>query len=96
MIQENQNEKSQASLKNINIEDFKTNEKDTGSSSLQVALLTQRVRQLTDHFKTHKKDFHSQMGLMKMINRRKKLLSYLKRKNVTAYKSVVQKLGLRK
>ena len=90
------NKENKNSQKSINISEFKINEKDTGSSSLQVALLTQRVRELADHFKKHKKDFHSQVGLMKIISRRKRLLSYLKRKDSNTYKNVVQKLGLRK
>jgi small subunit ribosomal protein S15 len=76
--------------------DYKTHESDTGSSQVQVALLTQRINELTEHFKTHKKDNHSRRGLLKMVSRRRKLLDYLKRRNINEYHEIIQKLGLRR
>ena len=69
---------------------------DTGSSEVQVALLTERINMLTEHFKTHVKDFHSRRGLLKMVSTRRSLLDYLKRKNVEGYRSLIERLGLRK
>jgi small subunit ribosomal protein S15 len=69
---------------------------DTGSPEVQVALLTARINDLTDHFKTHAKDHHSRRGLLKMVSRRRKLLDYLKRTNVQGYRSLIERLGLRK
>jgi small subunit ribosomal protein S15 len=69
---------------------------DTGSPEVQVALLTERINMLTDHFKTHVKDFHSRRGLLKMVSQRRSLLDYLKRRNVEAYRSLIERLGLRK
>ena len=69
---------------------------DTGSPEVQVALLTTRINELTEHFKTHKKDHHSRRGLLKMVSRRRKLLDYLKRKDADAYRSLIERLGLRK
>jgi small subunit ribosomal protein S15 len=69
---------------------------DTGSPEVQVAILTQRIRNLTDHFKGNHKDNHSRRGLLMMVNKRRKLLSYLKSKDVERYNSLIQKLGLRK
>jgi small subunit ribosomal protein S15 len=71
-------------------------EGDTGSPEVQVALLTTRIRSLTDHFKAHNKDHHSRQGLFKMIGRRRKLLAYLKRTNLDRYQAVIAELGLRK
>ena len=71
-------------------------EKDTGSSEIQIALLTERIRELTEHFKTHKTDHHSRRGLLKLVGRRRKLLDYLKRKNVESYKKLIGELGIRK
>ncbi|EGY24719.1 MULTISPECIES: 30S ribosomal protein S15 [Nitratidesulfovibrio] len=71
-------------------------EGDTGSPEVQVALLTARIEQLTGHFKTHKKDFHSRTGLLKMVGQRRKLLKYLKAKDVQRYRALIEKLGLRK
>jgi small subunit ribosomal protein S15 len=68
---------------------------DTGSPEVQVALLTARINSLTDHFKAHTKDHHSLRGLLKMVNQRKSLLKYLKRTNLTSYKGLIEKLGLR-
>ena len=69
---------------------------DTGSPEVQVALLTARINDLTEHFKAHKKDHHSRRGLLKMVSRRRKLLDYLKRKDADAYRSLIERLGLRK
>ncbi len=68
---------------------------DTGSPEVQVALLTARINDLTDHFKAHMKDHHSRRGLLKMVSRRRKLLDYLKRTNNASYKALIEKLGLR-
>ncbi|GAB2520478.1 30S ribosomal protein S15 [Lysobacter humi (ex Lee et al. 2017)] len=69
---------------------------DTGSPEVQVALLTARIEQLTEHFKQHKHDHHSRRGLLQMVNRRRSLLDYLKRKDVERYKALIEKLGLRR
>ena len=69
---------------------------DTGSPEVQVALLTERINMLTDHFKTHVKDFHSRRGLLKLVSQRRSLLDYLKRSNNEAYRSLIERLGLRK
>ncbi len=69
---------------------------DTGSPEVQVAILTERIRNLTEHFKDHKKDNHSRRGLLMMVNKRRSLLAYLKKKDVERYNSLIQKLGLRK
>jgi small subunit ribosomal protein S15 len=69
---------------------------DTGSPEVQVALLTARINDLTGHFKAHAKDHHSRRGLLKMVSRRRKLLDYLKRTNVQGYRSLIERLGLRK
>ena len=70
--------------------------KDTGSPEVQVAILTERINSLTGHFKTHKKDHHSRRGLLKMVGLRRRLLDYLKRKDFSRYRGIVEKLGLRK
>ena len=69
---------------------------DTGSPEVQVALLTERINGLTEHFKTHVKDFHSRRGLLKLVSQRRKLLDYLKRKDADKYRGLIEKLGLRK
>jgi|TARA_A100001391_G_scaffold153410_1_gene111224 small subunit ribosomal protein S15 len=69
---------------------------DTGSPEVQVAILTERIRNLTEHFKEHHKDNHSRRGLLKMVNKRRSLLAYLKKKDLARYNSLIQKLGLRK
>ena len=71
-------------------------EGDTGSPEVQIAVLTARINQLTEHFKEHKHDYHSQRGLMKMVRRRSNLLAYLKDKDLNRYKSLIERLGLRK
>jgi len=78
------------------IENFKRGEKDTGSTEVQVALLTSRINHLAEHLKTHNKDFHSRQGLFKMIGRRRRLLEYLKRNDVERYRAVIGTLELRK
>lgn len=69
---------------------------DTGSPEVQVALLTARIEGLTEHFKTHKKDFHSRTGLLKLVGQRRKILKYLRKKDVQRYRALIEKLGLRK
>jgi small subunit ribosomal protein S15 len=69
---------------------------DSGSPQVQIALLTERINMLTEHFKSHVKDFHSRRGLLKMVSTRRSLLDYLKRSNVEAYRSLIERLGLRK
>ncbi|MFL6373618.1 MAG: 30S ribosomal protein S15 [Pyrinomonadaceae bacterium] len=76
--------------------DYKTHDSDTGSSQVQVALLTQRINELTEHFKIHKKDNHSRRGLLKMVSRRRKLLDYLKRRDIEQYHQIIERLGLRR
>ncbi len=75
---------------------FKTHEGDTGSPEVQVALITERINSLTEHFKSHKKDHHSRRGLLMLVSQRKRLLEYLKRKDVERYRTLIQSLGLRK
>ncbi len=76
--------------------DFQTHEGDTGSPEVQVALLSAHINELSSHFGTHPKDHHSRMGLLKMINKRRQMLDYLKRASAERYRSLVEKLGLRK
>ena len=78
------------------IKGFGKNNTDTGSTEVQVALLTKKINELSEHFKTHKKDHHSRRGLLGMINNRRKLLKYLKGKNEVVYQELIKKLGLRK
>lgn len=78
------------------IQDFKTHDTDTGSPEVQIALLTERIRSLTEHFKKFSKDHNSRRGLLVLVGSRRRLLNYLKDKNVDRYKKVVEKLGLRK
>ena len=82
--------------KNEIIEKFKVHPSDTGSSEVQIALLTDRIQYLTDHFKTHKKDHHSRQGLLKLVGQRRSLLDYLKKKDVNKYRALIQELGIRK
>jgi small subunit ribosomal protein S15 len=77
------------------IKEFATKEGDTGSPEVQVAVLTERIRNLTEHFKDHKKDNHSRRGLLMMVNQRRKLLAYVKSKNVERYEALIKRLGLR-
>ncbi|SIN93599.1 SSU ribosomal protein S15P [Sulfurivirga caldicuralii] len=78
------------------VAEYATHEGDTGSPEVQVALLTARIKYLTDHFKTHKKDKHSRTGLLKLVARRRKLLDYLHRKDADRYFNLIKRLGLRK
>jgi small subunit ribosomal protein S15 len=75
---------------------FATHEGDTGSPEVQVALLSERINYLTEHFKTHEKDHHSRRGLLKLVSQRRRLLDYLKRKNLDRYRSLINGLGIRK
>lgn len=75
---------------------FKRDEKDTGSPEVQIALLTERINELTEHLKVHKKDNHSRRGLLKMVGKRRNLLNYLAKKDEDRYKTIVEKLNLRK
>jgi len=77
------------------ITQYRTHESDTGSPEVQVAVLTERIRELTEHMKIHVKDFHSRRGLLKMVGRRRKLLRYLKDNDFDRYKSLIERLGLR-
>jgi small subunit ribosomal protein S15 len=78
------------------IEDYKTHDGDTGSPEVQVALLTYRINNLTEHLKTHKKDHHSRRGLLKMVGKRRRLLDYLKKTDIERYRSLIERLGLRR
>lgn len=78
------------------IEKYRTHETDTGSPEVQVAILTHRIRHLTEHFKTHKHDHHSRRGLLKLVSRRRSLLNYTKKKDLQRYKDLIASLGLRK
>ncbi len=78
------------------ISDYATKTSDTGSPEVQVAILTERINNLTEHFRSHKKDLHSRQGLLKMVSRRRRLLDYLKRNDQERYATVIQRLGLRK
>lgn len=78
------------------IGNFGAHEQDTGSPEVQIALLTERINYLTDHFKVHQKDHHSRRGLLKLVSRRRKLLDYLKKKDFKRYRDILTKLGLRK
>jgi len=78
------------------IQTYKREENDTGSPEVQIALLTERITELTEHLKVHKKDNHSRRGLLKMVGKRRNLLNYLAKKDVARYRDIVEKLGLRK
>jgi small subunit ribosomal protein S15 len=75
---------------------YRTHESDTGSPEVQVAILSERINYLTEHFKTHEKDHHSRRGLLKLVSQRRRLLDYLKRKNLERYRSLISGLGIRK
>ena len=83
-------------LKEKIVGDYKTHTSDTGSSQVQIALLTQRITELTEHFKVHKKDNNSRRGLLQMVSRRRKLLDYLRRTDINEYHEIIKKLGLRR
>lgn len=78
------------------IEEYKTHPTDTGSPEVQIAILTERLNSLNDHFKKHVKDHHGRRGLLMLVGQRKRLLDYLKKKDVNRYRTVIQKLGIRK
>lgn len=82
--------------KNTLIKEYQHDPKDTGSTEVQVAVLTTRIANLTEHFKTHKHDYHSRRGLLKLVGKRRSLLNYLKRKHVQRYRTLVDRLKLRK
>lgn len=81
--------------KALTIDKYRAHEGDTGSSRVQIAILTDRINYLTGHFRTHAKDHHGRRGLLKMVGKRKRLLAYLKRTNVQEYRTLLQNLGLR-
>jgi small subunit ribosomal protein S15 len=85
-----------AERKQALITEYATEASDTGSPEVQVAVLSERIRNLTDHLATHKKDFHSRRGLLVMVGQRRRLLDYLKRSNVTRYETLIARLGLRR
>jgi small subunit ribosomal protein S15 len=79
----------------LTVQKYRSHETDTGSTRVQVALLTERINYLTDHFRAHKKDHHGRRGLLKMVGKRRRLLNYLKRTDVDGYRQIVSELGLR-
>jgi len=78
------------------IGDYQLHGADTGSPEVQIAILSERITYLTEHFKTHSKDHHSRRGLLKMVGQRRRLLAYLKKKDISRYQGVIQRLGIRK
>jgi small subunit ribosomal protein S15 len=82
--------------KTVVIEKHRTHESDTGSPEVQVAIMTERVRHLTEHLKAHPKDHHTRLGLLKLVGRRRRLLDYLRRRDISRYRSLVEQLGLRR
>lgn len=78
------------------IQEFRAHEKDTGSAEVQIALLTKRIEELTEHLKVHRKDHHSRRGLLKMVGKRRRLLNYLREKDVERYRQLIERLGLRR
>lgn len=86
----------QATNKKEIIEKFKTHDTDTGSSEVQIALLSDRISYLTDHFQSHAKDHHSRRGLLKLVGQRRSLLKYLRNKDINRYRSLIKELGIRK
>ena len=85
-----------AEAKSKIVEEYKRSESDTGSPEVQVALLTSRIRYLTDHLQTHKGDHHSRRGLLRLVNQRRSLLDYLKNKDIERYRGLIDRLGLRR
>ena len=85
-----------AEAKSKIVEEYRRTEGDTGSPEVQVALLTSRIRVLTDHFQTHKGDHHSRRGLLRLVNQRRSLLDYLKNKDIERYRDLIERLGLRR
>lgn len=86
----------EAAVKQSIIKDFATSDGDTGSPEVQVAVLTQRIKDLTEHMKVHKHDYHTQRGLLAMVGRRKRMLTYLKNTDITRYRALIERLGLRR
>jgi small subunit ribosomal protein S15 len=86
----------QAEKKKELVETYRVHPKDTGSPEVQVSMLTQRINELTEHLRTHKKDFHSRRGLLMMVGKRRRLLQYLNRESPTRYRGLIDKLGLRR
>ena len=82
--------------KQVVVQQFKLHDKDTGSPEVQIALLTTRIKELTEHFKIHHKDHHSRRGLLKMVGHRRRLLEYVKVKDVERYRKIIRELGIRK
>ncbi|GAA4059772.1 MAG TPA: 30S ribosomal protein S15 [Bacilli bacterium] len=82
--------------KNELINEFKVHENDTGSSEVQIAILTEEINNLNEHLRTHKKDHHSRRGLLKMVGKRRNLLNYLRKKDIASYRQMIEKLGLRR
>ena len=85
-----------AQQKQAVISDYRTHEKDTGSPEVQVALLSERITELSEHFKTHKKDHHSRRGLLQIVSQRRRLLDYLRRYDQARYQALINRLGLRR
>lgn len=85
-----------AESKNELIQSYRTHDADTGSPEVQIALLTQKIQHLTEHFKVHSKDHHSRQGLLKMVGKRRRLLDYLMKKDIGRYQEIIARLGLRK
>jgi small subunit ribosomal protein S15 len=86
----------QTQAKQAIVADFRKSDADTGSADVQIAVLTRRINDLTEHLKTHKKDHHSRRGLLMMVGKRRRLLEYVRRNNVARYRELVEKLGLRR
>ncbi len=86
----------QKDMKQSIIESYRTHEKDTGSPEVQIAILTNRINNLTEHLKSNNKDHHSRRGLLKMVGHRRNLLNYLQKKDINRYREIIEKLGLRK
>jgi small subunit ribosomal protein S15 len=82
--------------KTATITEHRLHETDTGSAEVQIAILTERIRHLTEHMKVHKKDFHTQRGLLMLVGRRRRLLDYLRRNDIERYRSIIAKLGIRR
>ena len=78
------------------IDSYKVHESDTGSTEVQVAIITERIKYLTEHFKVHAKDHHSRRGLLKLVGKRRRLLNYLKKKDVSKYRELIERLGIRR
>jgi small subunit ribosomal protein S15 len=81
--------------KSLIVDEYRTHATDTGSPEVQIALLTRRIQYLTEHFKIYRKDFHSRRGLLRLVGRRRRLLEYLKNKDITRYRNLIERLGLR-